>query len=514
MKHSIIGGQAEVGQSHGSTEGELSDLMASLAAYLPSKLLPALTGFITAPILTRLFLPAQYGDYALAMGLVDFLYAVACSGFGSAAVRFFPVYRAKGSLGVFFSSLLSDLVLVIVTVSVVGISCLYLLRDVLPDSLLLMSGIALAVFAGDAVFGELLQILRVREKQGLFTLFELTGRYVGLVFGLLLVIRFGLGIEGLLWGMLMGFGLPLPFLAVATLRGNMPRLNLLRRADMADLWKYAWPLGLGNLAMWGLRLSDRYVIGVFRPGDEVGLYSVAYDISGKSIDVLVALFLLSQGPIIMNLWEAKGRESTEKATAMIARVYIILCLPAAAGLSALALPFVSLLTAEPYHEGYRVVAFVAFSSAIWGLSQLAGYGILLRNQTRAIATNQALAAAVNLGLNLVLVPRFGFVAAGFTTLLGYAVLLALQSRSSRPYLSWQFPFRALRNSTIASALMCLAIICVYAIPGMSSQNPFLLFGSIVIAVPVYFGCLLALGELNAEERLMFSQLWRRVTGTI
>lgn len=69
-----------------------------MLVYLPTKLLPALTGLITTPILTRIFLPDEYGDWALAVGVTDFLFALAMSGIGTAALRFFPAYKAKSNL--------------------------------------------------------------------------------------------------------------------------------------------------------------------------------------------------------------------------------------------------------------------------------------------------------------------------------------------------------------------------------------------------------------------------------
>ena len=269
---------------------------------------------------------------------------------------------------------------------------------------------------------------------------------------------------------------------------------------MGLLWRYAWPLALGNIAMWGLRLSDRYLIGAFRPRAEVGLYSAAYNISGKSIDVLVAVFLLSMGPLVINTWEKLGREPTRQSLHSTARVFLIGCLPAAAGLTALAAPFVARLTATPYHDGYRIVGFVVFSSFIYGLSQIASMGLVIAGRTNRIALNQIAAASVNLGLNLVLIPAFGFVAAGATTLIGYTMLLVLQAASARSYLSWPFPYRTLRNVAVATVASSLTAAGVYALSGGGDDAHlgYLLLG-IATAIFVYGGCLALLGELNVHE---------------
>jgi O-antigen/teichoic acid export membrane protein len=59
--------------------------------------------------------------------------------------------------------------------------------------------------------------------------------------------------------------------------------------------------------MWGLRVSDLFIIGLFRPEREVGIYSVSYNISSKSIELLVSMFLLGVSPILFRTWENEDR---------------------------------------------------------------------------------------------------------------------------------------------------------------------------------------------------------------
>lgn len=482
-----------------------------LAAYLPSRLLPALTAFITTPILTRLFLPVEYGYWALASAFSEFLVALACSGFGSAAIRFFPAYKAKSESGVFFATLGVFIGTVIAAVSALAFSTLFLLRRYLPTILYPLLRISILIFIVRGILTVSLAVVRAQERSLSYTAYVLLNRYGSLGLGILLVVVFDFGVEGLLWGELLTLALVLPFVLFLTTKGANIRPQHFRPPDALQIWHYAWPLALGNVALWGLHLSDRYIISFFRSGREVGLYSVAYNISSKSIDLLVNLFLLNVSPTVMNIWENQGREATERALTIVTRLYLILCLPAAAGLSLLAFPFVALLTAEAYHEGYRIVGYVAFASFAWGLSHIAHMGLAIQKKARRLGINQIIAASVNLGLNLVLIPRFGYLAAGITTLIGYALLLVLQTYASRQYLTWRFPFGALRNVVIATTCMGLAVWGIYGMSGDRSElHPVYLLLSIVVAVLVYFLCLWWLGEANEKEKATVRRFWYRV----
>lgn len=489
----------------------LKRFIKDLLIYLPSKFLPALTGLITVPLLTRIFLPAEYGNWALATGLADFLVVLACSGVGPGGFRFFPAYEARAELSFFYTSLIASSSLIIGAVSVISLLALVFFRTSISAALYPLLMIGLLTFVIQSLFSIFADLLRVKNRSALFTWLNLIVNYGSLGLGLILVLAFGLRIEGFMWGTLAVSACVLPFVFRATLHGVSLNLKYLRTSDLLALWHFGWPLTLGSLAMWGLRLSDRFILGFFRTEAEVGLYSAVYNISDKTILMLVTLFLLSMGPVMINTWENQGREATEAALAMITRLFLIVCLPITVGLSVLALPFITLLTGEAYHEGYRIVGYVAFSTFIFGLSRIAGWGLLVNNKTSRFAINQILAAGVNLALNFLLVPRYGFIAAGLTTLIGYALLLFLQAYTSQAYLTWKLPGRMLFNLSIAASVMGLLVFGMntFALQNGEVQLPQTFF-IILAGALFYFSALWFLGEISPAEKVAIKHVFQAV----
>lgn len=491
----------------------LNKFVKDIAIYAPSQFLPALTAFITTPILTRLFLPAEYGYWAQAASVSAFLVALAVSGLGSAVIRFYPAYKARSTLAVFFASLGVSIGAVITIVLVVSSLILFLLKDFLSPALHRLLPVVILIFVAQSIFTVFVSTLRAQGRSGSFTAFQLFTSYAGLGLGIVLVIGWGLRVEGLLWGTFLALALALPFLTVLATKGVGIHLQRFHLSDALQIWKYAWPLALGNVAMWGLRVSDLFIIAWFSPARDVGLYSVSYNISSKSIELLVALFLLSVSPLIMSTWENNGREATEKTLTMVTRVYLIVCLPAAVGLTVLAFPFVALLTAPDYYEGAQIVGFVVLSSFVWGLSNIAMMGIAIKKQAGRLATNQIVAVTTHIALQLLLVPLFGYVASAISTLIGYTVLFVLQTVASQRHLTWRFPFTTLRNVTAASAVMGLVAWGVYSVSGEETGvSPFFLFLSIVAAVLIYVVCLWSLGEVKQEEKNDVIHILSRVRG--
>jgi O-antigen/teichoic acid export membrane protein len=491
----------------------LKKFLKELAVYMPSQCLPALTAFITTPILTRLFPPAEYGYWALAAGVSAFLGVLAATGFGSAVLLFYPAYEAKSTLNVFFATIGVSVGSVVTALAAVSFLALLFFKKYIPPALYPLLPLVIMIFVVESIFSVFAAVLRAQRRSGSFTSFRLFVTYGTLGVGLLLVTVFGFRVEGLLWGNFLILALTLPFLICLATKGVGIHLQLFNFSDALEIWHFSWPLALGNVAMWGLRASDLFIISSFCPERDVGLYSVSYSISSKSIELLVSLFLLSLTPLLMNTWEREGKAATEKALTMVTRVFLILCVPAAVGLSVLAFPFVALLTAPDYYAGSRIVGFVVFSSFAWGLSFIASTGITIEKKALRLGANQFIAASTHIGLQLVLVPRFGYVAAAISSLIGYTILFVLMASASQPYLTWRFPFSTLRNVMAASAVMGLAAWWIYGMSGDGSKVSLVyLFLSIIMAMPIYFVCLWLLGEAKAEEKKAVMRLWCRVTG--
>ena len=491
----------------------LGKFIKDMAKYSLSQLLPALTSFITTPILTRLFLPAEYGNWAMALSVSSFLVALTVSGLGSAVIRFYPAYKANSSLKTFFTTMSIFAGVITVFIAGVGYLVIWLFRDKFPASLTDYLPLILLIFIAQSIFTVYMAILRAQEKSGAFTTFQLLNNYGGLGVGLLLVIGFGFRVDGLLWGSLLALTFVLPVLVSLGSRGVDFRLEYFNFQDGLKMFEYAWPLTIGSVAMWGLRLSDLFIINFFRSDHDVGLYTVSYNISAKSIELLVSLFLLSVSPLIMNTWVREGRSVTEANLAMVTRVYLIVCLPATVGLSILAFPFVALLTAPEYYEGYKIFGLVTTSSFIWGLANIAQMGMAIKKNTRRLGANQIMAAALHIILAIIFVPRVGYVAAAVTTLLGYTVLLILHTLASRPHLTWHFPLKTLRNVIFASLGMGLVAHLVYGLSGNDGNgSPLFLLLSVLASVPTYFALLWLFGEVKEKERAFALQVWNRVSG--
>lgn len=480
-------------------------VVSDLFSYLPAKVLPAVTPFITVPIFTRQFSPDQYGTYMLAFGLAELLLAATCSGFAAGAIRFYAMYDRAGALSNYFAALLTSIIAAILAASGLAALALALGRSAIAPDLYSLLWIALLTYMVNAWYTGLMHVLRAQERSRWYTAFEIATRYGTVALSLALIFGLKAGVEGLLWGQFLTLLLVAgPLYRLAT-RGLDVRMLAPSPDAVHRMWRYALPLTAGNIAFWSLRLADRYIIQGFKGSYEVGLYSVSYNLSARSIDLVVGLFFLVPGPIVMRLWEEQGRVAAEDALISITRLFFILIVPAVAGLSVTAAPLVRLLADSAYFDGHRAIWLVACTSMVFGLGQLGSFGLLLENKTRLVARNQFLATGLSIALNILTVPIWGFIGAALSATVSFMLLAGLQSACSARYLTWRWPVKTLLHVIAASVTMAgVVALFLKASGGYDTQTAsgtlaLVCLAAVIVGIASYSFMLLALGEFSLKS---------------
>jgi len=191
----------------------------------------------------------------------------------------------------------------------------------------------------------------------------------------------------------------------------------------------------------------------------------------------------------------------------ITRYYLMVAFPAAMGLSVLAKPAINVLTASEYHLGYKIVPWVAFGAFLVGVDHRFSYIFAFYKRTDLNMYCVLSAALLNIGLNFLLIPKFGYIAAAITTFISYAFMLILVIFVSRRFFIWEFPFKSLGKVVCASAIMGAV---VYPVGNsLTASPPINLIVSISLGVTVYAVVLFLLGEIQLNEKRVMKELLAR-----
>lgn len=471
-------------------------IVKDLAQYLPAQVVPALVGFFSIPVITHLFPPQDYGNYVLVVATAS-VFSILTGLFSTAVVRFYPGCEARHTLPEFYATTLGVTVLLLGAFTLLLAGVLALAGPHLPQGLSSLRVVGLLFCVGQSVFMIYPEFFRARRRIASYGGLMAWRSVAGIGLGLLLVLGLGLGIEGLLWGTILSILVVLGVTwkgALGDVRFRPRHFSWRLGREMAA---FGLPLVVGNLFSRIIYLSDRYILGISRSGQEVGIYSANYDLADRTIMLIATLFALTSGSIAFHVWEKEGEEESRKFATNLTRYYLMIGLPAVVGLSVLARPLIRLMTGPEYHQGSRIIPVVVLGAFFFGLQQRYQIGLLFTKNTRRIMVSVMVAGVCNLILNLLLIPRHGYLAAAWVALVSQLLLLGLMVFHSRRCFAWEFPAGSLLRILVASAVMgavLLALARARPEPGVGG-----VVARVGIGFVVYASALLGVREIRESE---------------
>jgi O-antigen/teichoic acid export membrane protein len=266
-------------------------------------------------------------------------------------------------------------------------------------------------------YEQLTSLFRVEERAVAFVVATLANLVITVSATLVLVVAFKQGALGVIVGNFIGT--LCVYAALIGYRRYQLGLQFSRRL-LREMNKFGMPLVPAALALWAINFIDRLFLAHFKEQSEVGVYSVAVRISSAVVFMLVA-FRAAWPAFAYSIDD--DREA--RRTYSYVLTYVVLVTSwVALGLGLLSPWLVHVLARK--HGFYRAsdaVALLAFGSAAY-----AAYTVMAIGSSRARKTQfnwivAGLGAAVNIGLNVLLIPPYGMIGAAIATVAAYVALL-------------------------------------------------------------------------------------------
>jgi O-antigen/teichoic acid export membrane protein len=262
-----------------------------------------------------------------------------------------------------------------------------------------------------------LQILR---RSGLFSLLQGLKLVFEVGLNFVLIGHFGLGVRGFLLSMLAGEALTSLLLCGWMLSRLGARIDW---SMLRPLFSYALPLVPVGLCQLLLHQVDRRLILALGTQSMAGIYGHGYKIGFAVTSLVLGPFLQIWRPWIFAVEDPSSRAR------LVARVttYALLTI-AVASLVVIALgrQAAILLAARPaFHEAFEVIPVIVVGYLFWALYYLSELPLLIAKRTMRLSWINAVAVAINVGINLWAIPRYGIVGAAASTLVTFAFLALL-----------------------------------------------------------------------------------------
>jgi O-antigen/teichoic acid export membrane protein len=236
------------------------------------------------------------------------------------------------------------------------------------------------------------------------------------------------------------------------------------RIELPQALSLGWPLMAHGLGLVGIIMLDRLMLGGITDFREVGIYTLAY-IPASIATFSFAFTAVSWEPaVIREIASAAGSQLDAASTppSGARRYYKRLMLSGllAAPIGLLASPVVAVLADANPREVAGLFLILLAAHLAWPVYMTANSALVALDATRELAAATASALAINLVLNLALIPVLGAIGAATATFASYAWLslrTASRARKRCVQVGWLRIPRSLAIGILAVSIVGAAI---------------------------------------------------------
>ena len=386
--------------------------------YLLGTLIPMGVGFFKTPIFTRYFTPEEYGYLGLITITFSYFSIFLYSWLASCLWRYYNAYKNKNDLknlysNLFFIYLGASIVLLIIA----GI-WYATAENPLVKQLIVLS---FFLYFIKEFIGLYLIVIRLEGKALTYNLIH-SGRAV-LSFGLLYVMTFVYHqrITSVLLSSIYIDIVVLIFILLFVRKNLAFSIRSISRKTLMVLYRFGSIGLIANFCFLLISSSDRYIIALFCTVDDVGIYNQVYNISQLSVVALVTVFFNTVNPKLNKELEVNFEGSNQLSSNYLF-VLLLFGLPIITYFSLFSKQIAYVLLGEEFRGGYTIMPYVFISAFLYGLFLFIEIKFKFAEKLKDIAIGMIIASIINVGLNFIFIPMYGYKWAAITTFISYLFL--------------------------------------------------------------------------------------------
>ena len=462
--------------------------------------LVALSGIFMMPLFTRTLGAANYGIWAQSYATVNMVLILATLGLPYAMTRILPGKTDRAAIrDDVYSALCLSFIVTLISSLIIFLSAPAIARSFFDGAtdVVKLTAVIILLSSPITIYVTLFRAFRHTNTYSVFTLIDAYGQVVIVAYLAL-----------------HGYGLVSMFLGLVALRVLVVLLMLIyvalqvgicrpRFLNTMEYLRFGVPTVSMSVSWWVVSFSDRYVIASYLGAASVGIYSAAYSIA-NIIFMTVSILGLVLTPALSQLYNEGRGDQLAVHISYSLKYFLLLAIPFVAGAAALARPLLTVFsTAEIGSRGHVVLPLLALSILLFGVYSIVGQMLLLTRKTALMGFLWVAAAALNLGFNILLVPRMGINGSAISSLIVYALVLGIACYYSFREVSIPVDWRFISKSLLASGTMAAVIAF------MHPQTRLETVATVLVGVIVYLVGLLLLKAIRKDEIAFFKELLRK-----
>jgi O-antigen/teichoic acid export membrane protein len=267
--------------------------------------------------------------------------------------------------------------------------------------------------------------------------------------------------------------------------------------------KFSFPLMLAEISWVVLDSGDRFFIQHYLGAQPLGFYAAAYGIAIYLQDVMMAPLQLALFPICMKVWNSEGKKATQEFLSRSLDQFMLAAVAVVCVAVVTSHDVIVLLASKKFQQAQTLLPFLVVGLVLSAITIYFRPGLLIHKRASKIAAATFYACVLNIGLNIVLLPRIGLVGAAVATMVSYAGIVMFLAFESLRVLPFKLaPIGLLRYFVVGAAVSWLAT-------KVPIETPWIAVVAKATLILVLYTAILSV--IDAHVRGLLRKIWRIAT---
>lgn len=376
--------------------------------------------FLLVPLYTNIFPPGEFGVVANIFAYIAILNVFFTIGLESGYFKFASTLEVGDEkenfshpfLGIFFNSLVLSLILFLFSSDFSYIFQVDISRQILiryTAVILFFDAVAIVPFA----------YLRLKNKPKLFATIKFVNILINVIGNIILILFLKYGIEAVFISNIIASFITVILLLPVIVSNFEISFN---KTLISELLRFSLPHIPSGISSNIVQVINRPILTALTNDTTVGIFQANYRL-GIFMMLFVSMFEFAWRPFFLNnakLPDAKKLFSKVMTIFVLAASFIFIILTLfIQDIATFKIPFKGYLIGKAYWGGLDVVPLVLMAYLFYGIYINLMAGIYIEKKTKYLPAITGTAAIINIIFNFILIPVYGIMGAGITTLISY-----------------------------------------------------------------------------------------------
>lgn len=413
---------------------ETKNILKKFLSYSIGSYLAIIIGFFSTPVVTRLFLPSEFGKFSLILVFVNLFFIGSLMGLDFTYQRYYCEINITEKFSLLRKCLKFSLLSFFIIVGICFILKEIILKYFQIESISVMIVVFILIFI--TIINRFFGItLIMQQKTKIYSILQVMAQILNIIILLSLYYFNGGTYLILLYSNIIIVFFTTAFYIYFSRNIFLEKKNTIKIKDK-DLLKYGIPMAFTTGLTWLFQSIDKIFLSCYSNDQELGYYSAAFKIVSVLI-VLQASISTFWNSIAYDIYikNSKERKFFEKNA-----IYIS-CLMFFISIFLLILkPLIYIFLGSKYQNSIDIFPFLLLIPVMQSISDITGIGINFSKKTIYSTIISLIVASINVLGNYLLVPIFGALGAAISSGISYIIFFILRTSISSKMIGFRFNY--------------------------------------------------------------------------